>query len=113
VQQHKLERLLHGNEIGRHLQHRWWSTDSVGCQDRSRSGRALHLLGLGHGPVLVPFCFAGLAPVRDDLLVVWGAKRIAAGECHNRRSKQVNQSAPPRQSSDERVAASENSAASL
>jgi hypothetical protein len=58
-------------------------------------------------------CFAGLAPVGDDLLVARRGKRIAAGECHNRRSKQVNQSAPPQQSSDEHLPASGNSAASI
>jgi hypothetical protein len=53
------------------------------------------------------------APVRAGLLVGWGRRRFAAGECDNRRSKQINQSAPLRQSSDERVAAGKNSAAPI
>jgi hypothetical protein len=51
--------------------------------------------------------------VGNDLLVAWGGRRIAAGKCHNRRSNQIKQSAPPRQPSDERIPADENRAASI
>jgi len=71
------------------------------------------MLGLSYRPLFVMLCFAGLAPVRDDLLVAWGRRRFAAGECHNDRSKQENQSALAQQSSDERLAASEKAAASI
>jgi hypothetical protein len=65
------------------------------------------MLGLGYRPLLVMLC---LAPVRDDLLVAWGGRHFAAGECHKCRSKQANQGKPPKSSSGERRPALEISA---
>jgi hypothetical protein len=40
------------------------------------------------------FCLGGLDSVWWSLLLTWGGKRISAGECDYRQSKQVNQDAP-------------------
>jgi ABC-type uncharacterized transport system ATPase subunit len=71
------------------------------------------MLGLGHRPLLVTLCFAGLTSLCDDLLMVWSGKRVAAGECYNCRSNQLNQGAPLQQSANERPPASEKDAASI
>jgi hypothetical protein len=55
--------------------------------------------------------FAALATVRWELLVACGGQRIAAGECDNHRSQEINENLLPPWPSDNQVSAIENGAA--